>query len=108
MRMPPRQPSRRARAALSWVAKRQQLDLIISIFPTSIPLTLYYTMSGWMSWFGGRKDTREQARDSIVDLRQQLLMIEKKEEHLQKKIDDETSKARANATSNKSGASSLT
>ncbi|GMK55368.1 hypothetical protein CspeluHIS016_0204240 [Cutaneotrichosporon spelunceum] len=61
-------------------------------------------MSGWMSWFGGRKDTREQARDSIVDLRQQLLMIEKKEEHLQKKIDDETSKARANATSNKSAA----
>ncbi|CAK9781220.1 Snf7-domain-containing protein [Cutaneotrichosporon oleaginosum] len=58
-------------------------------------------MSGWMSWFGGRRDTREQARDSIVKLRQQLLMIEKKEEHLQKKIEDETSKARANATSNK-------
>ncbi len=60
-------------------------------------------MSGWMSWFGGRRDTREQARDSIVQLRQQLLMIEKKEEHLQKKIDDETNKARANATSNKRG-----
>jgi charged multivesicular body protein 4 len=60
-------------------------------------------MSGWMSWFGGRKDTREQARDSIVLLRQQLLMLEKKEEHLQKKIDDETNKARANATTNKRG-----
>lgn len=60
-------------------------------------------MSSWMSWFGGRRDTREQARDSIVQLRQQLLMIEKKEEHLQKKIEDETNKARANATSNKRG-----
>lgn len=58
-------------------------------------------MSGWTSWFGGRRDTREQARESIVGLRSQLLMIEKKEEHLQKKIDEETNKARANATSNK-------
>ncbi|TXT09041.1 hypothetical protein VHUM_02515 [Vanrija humicola] len=58
-------------------------------------------MSGWMSYFTGRKDTREQARDSIVTLRQQLLMIEKKEEHLQKKIEDELKKAKANAATNK-------
>jgi len=58
-------------------------------------------MSGWMSWFGGRKDTREGARDAIVGLRQQLLMLEKKEEFLQKKIDEELKKARANATTNK-------
>ncbi|KAL1411338.1 ESCRT-III subunit protein snf7 [Vanrija albida] len=53
-------------------------------------------MSGWMSYFTGRKDTREQARDSIVTLRQQLLMLEKKEEHLQKKIEEELKKAKAN------------
>ncbi|ORY27435.1 Snf7-domain-containing protein [Naematelia encephala] len=59
-------------------------------------------MSGWMSWFGGsRRDTRESARDAIVGLRQQLLMLEKKEEFLQKKIDEEMKKARANATTNK-------
>lgn len=59
-------------------------------------------MSGWASWFGGgRKDTREGARDAIVGLRQQLLMLEKKEEFLNKKIEDEMKKARANATSNK-------
>lgn len=59
------------------------------------------TMSGWMSYFTGRKDTRESARDAIVGLRQQLLMLEKKEEFLQKKIDEEMKKAKANATSNK-------
>lgn len=58
-------------------------------------------MSSWMNWFGGRKDTRESARDAIVNLRQQLLMIEKKEAHYQTKIDDEMKKARANATTNK-------
>lgn len=58
-------------------------------------------MSGWMSYFTGRKDTRESARDAIVGLRQQLLMLEKKEEFLQKKIDEEMKKAKANATSNK-------
>ena len=59
-------------------------------------------MSGWASWFGGgRKDSRESARDAIVDLRQQLLMLEKKEEFLNKKIEEELAKARANATSNK-------
>jgi charged multivesicular body protein 4 len=59
-------------------------------------------MSGWASWFGGgRKDSRESARDAIVGLRQQLLMLEKKEEFLGKKIEEEMKKARANATSNK-------
>ncbi|WWD16537.1 vacuolar-sorting protein SNF7 [Kwoniella shandongensis] len=58
-------------------------------------------MSGWMSYFTGKKDTRESARDAIVGLRQNLLMLEKKEEFLQKKIDEEMKKAKANATTNK-------
>lgn len=58
-------------------------------------------MAGFMSYFGGRRDTKQAARDAIVGLRQQLQMIEKKEEHLQKKIDEELKKAKANAVSNK-------
>ncbi|KAL7419634.1 ESCRT-III subunit protein snf7 [Cryptotrichosporon argae] len=61
-------------------------------------------MSGWLSLFGGRKDTRESARDAIVGLRQQLLLLEKKEDYLQKKIEDETAKARANVATNKRAA----
>jgi hypothetical protein len=60
-------------------------------------------MAGIMSYFGGRRDTKQAARDAIVGLRQQLQMIEKKEEHLQKKIDEELKKAKANAVSNKAG-----
>lgn len=58
-------------------------------------------MSGWMSYFTGRKDNRQSARDSIVSLRQQLLTLDKREEFLQKKIEEELKKAKANATSNK-------
>ncbi|KDR83792.1 hypothetical protein GALMADRAFT_236176 [Galerina marginata CBS 339.88] len=59
-------------------------------------------MASFMSYFGaGRKDPKQTARDAIVGLRQQLQMIEKKEEYLQKKIDEEVKKARANAVSNK-------
>ncbi|KAJ7068247.1 vacuolar-sorting protein SNF7 [Mycena amicta] len=57
-------------------------------------------MAGIMSYFG-RKDTKQSARDAIVGLRQQLQLIEKKEEHLQKKIDQELKIAKANAVSNK-------
>ena len=60
-------------------------------------------MASFMSYFGGRRDPKQAARDAIVNLRQQLQMIDKKEEHLQKKIEDETKKARANAVSNKAG-----
>ena len=61
-------------------------------------------MASFMSYFGaGRKDPKETARDAIVGLRQQLQMIEKKEEYLQKKIDEEVKKAKANVVSNKAG-----
>jgi len=58
-------------------------------------------MASFMSYFGARKDPKQAARDAIVNLRQQLQMIDKKEEYLQKKIEEETKKARANAVSNK-------
>ena len=60
-------------------------------------------MSGFMSYFGGRKDPKQATRDDIVTLRQQLQMLEKKEEHFQKRMDDELKKAKANAVTNKSG-----
>jgi charged multivesicular body protein 4 len=62
-------------------------------------------MSGFMSYFGGRRDPKQSAREAIVGLRQQLQMIEKKEEYLQKKIEEDLKKAKANAVSNKSGTS---
>ncbi|KAG8990974.1 ESCRT-III subunit protein snf7 [Tulasnella sp. 427] len=61
-------------------------------------------MSGWMSYFGGRKDPKQTTREAIVGLRQQLQMLEKKEEYLLKKIDEELKKAKANAISNKPAA----
>lgn len=60
-------------------------------------------MSGWLNYFG-KKDNKNSARDAIVGLRQQLLMLEKKEEHLNRKIDDELKKAKANVTTNKRAA----
>jgi len=61
-------------------------------------------MASLMSYFGARRDPKQSAMDAIVTLRQQLQMIEKKEEHLQKKIDEELKKARSNALSNKTAA----
>ncbi|TFY79324.1 hypothetical protein EWM64_g4686 [Hericium alpestre] len=58
-------------------------------------------MASFMSYFGGRRDAKQAARDAIVGLRQQLQMLEKKEEHLQKKIEEDMAKARVNAVSNK-------
>ena len=62
-------------------------------------------MASFMSYFGTRRDPKQSARDAIVTLRQQLQMIEKKEEYLQKKIEEEMKKARANAVTNKPGES---
>ena len=61
-------------------------------------------MAGFMSYFGGRRDAKQSSRDAIVTLRQQLQMIEKKGEYLQKKIDEDTRVAKANAVTNKTRA----
>ena len=64
-------------------------------------------MSGWMSYLTGRGSgsSRNETREAVVSLREHLLMLDKKEEHLTKKIDDEMRKAKANATTNPRGAS---
>lgn len=61
-------------------------------------------MASFMSYFGGRRDAKQTSRNAIVTLRQQLQMIDKKEEYLQKKIDEELKKAKTNAVANKAGA----
>ena len=62
-------------------------------------------MAGFMSSLWGRKDAQQVSRDAIVGLRQQLQMIEKKEEYTQKKVEEELAKAKANAVTNKAGMS---
>lgn len=59
-------------------------------------------MSGWMTYFTGTRDTKKPAREAIITLRTNLQVLEKKEEYLQKKIEEELKKAKANAVSNKS------
>jgi len=51
-----------------------------------------------------KQETKQAARDAIVGLRQQLQLLEKKEDYMQKKVDEEMKKARANAVSNKPAA----
>jgi len=58
-------------------------------------------MSSWISYFTGRRDTKASARDAIVTLRENLVMLEKKEDYLNRKIEEELRKAKANAVSNK-------
>jgi charged multivesicular body protein 4A/B len=57
-------------------------------------------MANFMSFFG-RPDPKQATREAIVGLRQQLQMIEKKEEYLLKKIEEELKNAKKNAVSNK-------
>jgi hypothetical protein len=60
-----------------------------------------------MNMFGGRRDPKQAAREAIVTLREQLLMNEKKEELLFRKIDEDLKVARTNATTNKAGKHNL-
>jgi hypothetical protein len=59
-----------------------------------------------MRYFTGKRDPKQTARDAIVALREQLMMIEKREEYLQRQIAQDIAKAKANVVSNKSGTSS--
>lgn len=57
-----------------------------------------------MHWFGkSKKKTTEAPSDSILQMRNTLEMLEKKEKHLDSKIATEVSTARSLATTNKQG-----
>lgn len=83
-----------------------EVTQLVSLTP---PATCTYTfsflvmMASFMSYFTGRRDPKQTARDAIVSLREQLMMIEKKEEHLQRQIAQDLATAKANAVSNKNG-----
>jgi charged multivesicular body protein 4 len=60
----------------------------------------------WSLFGGGQaanKKKQDAAKNSIVKLREQVTMLEKKEAHLQKQIDDLTAVAKRNVTTNKKG-----
>mgnify|MGYP001321630032 CR=1 FL=1 len=61
-------------------------------------------MSGIWSWFGGgsqkRKDT---PKNVILDLRTQLDMLQKREQHLMRQIEEQEQIARKNVNTNKAG-----
>jgi len=54
---------------------------------------------------GARKDTKQTTTEAIVGLREQLAMLDKKEEHLARLIEEQHNKAKKNAITNKAGAS---
>ena len=59
----------------------------------------------WGTWFGGsgtqkRKDAPKKA---ILDLRQQLDMLQKREKHLENQMAEQEKIAKANVSSNKTG-----
>lgn len=58
-------------------------------------------MSSWFSWLWGAPSATNNARDSIVGLREQLLILDKREEHLARQIENQLSKAKANVGTNK-------
>lgn len=63
----------------------------------------------WGAWFGGnggqkRKDAPKKA---ILDLRQQLDMLQKRERHLENQMAKQDEIARENVTTNKTGRQSL-
>lgn len=59
-----------------------------------------------MSYLTGTRGAgQDKTRNAIVELREHLLMLDKKEEHLSKRIEEELRKAKANAVSNKRGSS---
>jgi len=64
-------------------------------------------MNMWGTLFGGgaaaNKKKQDAAKNSIIKLREQVNMLEKKEAHLQKQIDDLTATAKRNVTTNKKG-----
>jgi charged multivesicular body protein 4 len=53
-------------------------------------------MSGWLSYFSGKRaaPSRDATREAIVDLRRHLITLEKKEDYLNKKIEEEVQKAK--------------
>lgn len=59
----------------------------------------------WGTWFGGNSAQRRKdaPKKAILDLRQQLDMLQKRERHLENQMANEDKKARDNVSTNKTG-----
>lgn len=63
-------------------------------------------MAQWMkSMFGGRRNTSVATTEAIVGLREQLVMIDKKNEYTSSRVEEEHRKAKELVSSNKPGES---
>ena len=59
----------------------------------------------WGAWFGGQaaQKRKDAPKKAILDLRQQLDMLQKRERHLENQMAQQDKVARENVTSNKVG-----
>ena len=59
----------------------------------------------WGAWFGGQtaQKRKDAPKKAILDLRQQLDMLQKRERHLESQMAQQDKIARENITSNKTG-----
>ena len=59
----------------------------------------------WGAWFGGNgaQKRKDAPKNAIVDLRQQLDMLQKREKHLENQMARQDEIARENVTTNKTG-----
>jgi charged multivesicular body protein 4 len=66
-------------------------------------------MSGVWGWFGGQnaQKKKDSPKNAILALRAQLEMLQKREQHTQRQIDEQEAIARKNVTTNKNGMSQL-
>ncbi|PVH93667.1 vacuolar-sorting protein-like protein snf7 [Periconia macrospinosa] len=62
-------------------------------------------MSGWgLGWFGGGQAKKDAPKKAILQLRQQLELLNKREKHLQNQMEEQDALARKYVTSNKNAA----
>ncbi|KAF3940549.1 hypothetical protein ABW19_dt0207996 [Dactylella cylindrospora] len=58
-------------------------------------------MSGWMNWFGGGQARKDAPKTAIINLRQQLDMLQKREKHIENQIEELGNTAKKNVNTNK-------
>lgn len=58
---------------------------------------MFSSLLGYFS----RPDPKQAAKDAIIVLRQHLVLLQKKEAYLERRIEDELKKAKSNAVPNK-------
>ena len=60
-------------------------------------------MAGWIPNVFGKRDARQSATEAIISLREQLAVLDKKEEHLEKRVEEEHAKAKSLVAAKKTG-----